>query len=104
MMFQSYILFSLQYCYCCLSLSMWDFKIGTLNLNGARDNVTRAAFLKSVELKRIDLMSIQETHSDLTNESHGNIILSHKNKSSECPYSVSCATLSENVKLMSICF
>ena len=70
------------------SLSMCDFKIGTLNLNGARDDSKRAAFFKLMELKNIDVMLLQETHSSADNESdwrrgcNGEVILSHKSSCS----------------------
>ena len=70
------------------SLYKCDFKIGTLNLNGARDDSKRAAFFKLMELKKIDIMLLQETHSTVDNESewrrgcNGEVILSHKSSCS----------------------
>lgn len=48
---------------------MCEFKIGTLNLNGARDKVKRAAFFKLMDLKKLDIILVQETHSTVDNES-----------------------------------
>lgn len=70
------------------SLSMCDFKIGTLNINGARDDSKRAAFFKLMELKKIDVVLLQETHSTEENENdwkrgyNGEVILSHKSSCS----------------------
>ena len=62
---------------------MGDFKIGSLNLNGARSDVKRASLFKLIELKKLDVIFLQETHSNLENENDwkkewaGEIILSH---------------------------
>lgn len=48
---------------------MCEFKIGTLNLNGARDKVKRDAFFKLMDLKKLDIILVQETHSTVDNES-----------------------------------
>lgn len=67
---------------------MGDLKIGSLNINGARSDVKRASFFKLVELKKLDIVFVQETHSDEENESDwkrewpGEVILSHKNSNS----------------------
>lgn len=59
-------------------------KIGTLNLNGARDVYKRATLFQLIKRNKIDVMMIQETHSDCANEIEwkkeweGEIILSHK--------------------------
>ena len=45
-----------------LLLSMCDFKISTLNVNGAR------ADFKLMDINRIDVMFLQETHSTKDNE------------------------------------
>ena len=65
-------------------LSMCDFNISTLNLNGARADFKRAALFKLMETKKIDIIFVQETHSSLDNESdwkrafNGEVVLSHK--------------------------
>lgn len=63
---------------------MSRIKIGTLNLNGARDVYKRATLFQLIKINKIDVMMIQETHSDCANEIEwkkeweGEIILSHK--------------------------
>ena len=63
---------------------MGDFKIGSLNINGARSDAKRASLFKLIELKKLDIMFIQETHSDAANENDwkkewpGEVILSHR--------------------------
>lgn len=47
---------------------MRDFKIGTINLNGARDSQKRMCLSVFIKQQRIDVTFIQETHSDLKNE------------------------------------
>ena len=42
-------------------LSMCDFNISTLNLNGARSDFKQAALFKLMETKRIDVVFFQET-------------------------------------------
>lgn len=42
---------------------MASIRIGTLNLNGAREHAKRASLFKLIELKHLDVMLIQETHS-----------------------------------------
>ena len=65
-------------------LSMCDFNISTLNLNGARSDFKQAALFKLMETKRIDVMFVQETHSTTDNESDwkrafkGEVVLSHR--------------------------
>ena len=65
-------------------ISMCDFNISTLNLNGARSDLKRAALFKLMETKRIDVMFVQETHSTVDNESDwkrafkGEVVLSHR--------------------------
>lgn len=50
-------------------LSMCDFNISTLNLNGTRSDFKQAALFKLMETKRIDVMFDQETHSTTDNYS-----------------------------------
>jgi len=63
---------------------MTNFKIGSLNINGARDNHKRMMLFESIRQKQIDILFLQETHSDLKNETDwrrewdGQIVLSHK--------------------------
>lgn len=70
------------------SLFMGDFRIGTLNLNGAREDAKRAALFKLMEMKKLDILLVQETHSSSDNESQwrrewpGEVVLSHKSSCS----------------------
>jgi len=63
---------------------MSNFKISSLNVNGARDVSKRAQIYELMKLKNIDVMFLQETHSTKENEVEwmkeweGNIVLSHK--------------------------
>lgn len=67
---------------------MGDFKIGTLNLNGARDSQKRMCLFEFIKQKHIDVTFVQESHSDLKNEVDwkkewdGQIILSHMSSNS----------------------
>lgn len=47
---------------------MSQLKIGTLNLNGARDVRKRMMLYEFINQKSVDVMFIQETHSDKRNE------------------------------------
>lgn len=61
---------------------MCDFKMGILNMNGARADFKRAALFKLVELKRLNIVFLQETHStddiasDWKRSFNGKVILS----------------------------
>ncbi len=63
---------------------MTNFNIGTLNLNGARDDHKRMMLFEFIRQKQIDIVLLQETHSDSKNEIDwrrewdGQIVLSHK--------------------------
>ncbi|KAI4878377.1 hypothetical protein NFI96_005411 [Prochilodus magdalenae] len=46
---------------------MESFKISTLNVNGARDGGKRAKVFELVRQKRLDVVLLQETHSDVNN-------------------------------------
>ena len=67
-----------------LSPSMCDFNIRILNLNGARADFKRAALFKLMEIRKLDVMFLQETHSttdiecDWRRAFNGEVILSHK--------------------------
>jgi hypothetical protein len=47
------------------------FMVSTLNLNGARDVRKRACLFETFNLKKTDIMMLQETHSDVFNETDG---------------------------------
>ncbi len=47
---------------------MSNFKISSLNVNGARDVNKRAQVYELMKLKNIDVMFLQETHSTKENE------------------------------------
>ena len=51
-----------------LFISMCDFKIASLNLNGAGDIKKRMELYELMKLKCIDVMFVQETHSTVSNE------------------------------------
>lgn len=63
---------------------MGDIHIASLNVNGARDCIKRAALYEIMNQKKIDVLLVQETHSDVTNstewskEFKGLSFLSHK--------------------------
>uniref|UniRef100_A0A3Q3B436 Reverse transcriptase domain-containing protein n=1 Tax=Kryptolebias marmoratus TaxID=37003 RepID=A0A3Q3B436_KRYMA len=62
---------------------MDSFKIATLNLNGAREAEKRALIYQTLNRKKIDVIYLQETHSDQLTETdwarewRGEVILSH---------------------------
>lgn len=66
-----------------LTFLMNEFRVGSLNLNGARKAKKRAVLFEMALLKHIDVLFLQETHGDLTNEAdwrrewEGRVILSH---------------------------
>ena len=47
-------------------ITMDVFKVGSLNLNGAGDTRKRAVIFEMNRIKHIDVLLIQETHSDGT--------------------------------------
>lgn len=65
-------------------LKMSEVNIATLNVNGAREMKKRAEIFEVVKQRRIDVVMLQETHSDLKNaadwagEWGGVSVLSHK--------------------------
>ena len=67
---------------------MASFKVSSLNLNGARDVKKRAYLFETLKLKKMNIMMLQETHSDVFNETdwrrefEGQVILSHFNNMS----------------------
>jgi len=67
---------------------MSELKIGSLNLNGARDERKRASFFGLCSLKKLDVIFVQETHSTFDNEVdwkrewQGDVFLSHKTSNS----------------------
>lgn len=69
-------------------LFMAEFKISSLDLNGARDVKKINSFYELVKLKNIDISFIQETHSckeneiDWQREWDGTVIMSHKSSTS----------------------
>lgn len=50
---------------------MCDFNISTLNLNGARTDFKRAALFKLMDIKHIDIILVEESHSCHDNEHYG---------------------------------
>jgi len=67
---------------------MSTLRLGTLNINGARESGKRTMLYELIRQKKYDVMMVQETHSDVKNEREwkmewdGEVILSHKNSSS----------------------
>ena len=47
-----------------LSITMSLFNVSMLNMNGARETSKRSLLYKLVNLKKIDVMFLQEMHSD----------------------------------------
>lgn len=66
------------------SLLMANIRIASLNVNGARDDVKRMQVYEIMKQKQLDVLLLQETHSDDKNvtdwikEWNGHIFLSHK--------------------------
>ena len=54
--------------WCLLFPSMSGIRVGSLNLNGARDIRKRALLFELIKQKGIDIALVQETHSDRANE------------------------------------
>jgi len=52
---------------------MEALRIGSLNINAGRDSVKRAAVYEITEQKKLDIVFLQETHSDLMNEVEWNL-------------------------------
>lgn len=74
------------------SADMSDFRVSTLNINGARDMRKRASLFELIKLKIINVMLVQETHSDTLDETDwrrewdGEVVLSHLSRCfSVCP-------------------
>lgn len=53
-------------------LFMNNFKIGSLNLNGSREMKKRATVYELIRLKCLDVLLVQETHSDVGNTADWN--------------------------------
>lgn len=59
-------------------------RVGSLNINGGRDGCKRALVFETIEQKKLNVIFLQETHSDIANELEwglwwkGQYILSHK--------------------------
>ena len=47
---------------------MSHFKLSTLNVSGARDLKKRACIFETFKLKKMNVMMLQESHSDVFNE------------------------------------
>lgn len=64
-------------------LIMDVLRVGSLNVNGIRDKNKWLLLKESIELKEMNVMFLQETHSDINNEvdwglwSDGQFVLSH---------------------------
>ncbi len=79
-----YILFIVSVFAVCFFFVTANINIGTININGARSDAKRASLFKMCELKKLDVLFVQETHSDSKNEGDwrrewpGQVFLSHK--------------------------
>ncbi|KAI3359013.1 hypothetical protein L3Q82_015397 [Scortum barcoo] len=62
-----YILSFVTVCAVCI-FAMVNINIGSININGARSDAKRASLFKLCELKKLDVLFVQETHSDSSNE------------------------------------
>lgn len=66
-----------------LSLAMDSLRVGTLNVNGARKEKKRALVFDTARRKNVDVLFLQETHSDESKEAdwikewEGQVVLSH---------------------------
>lgn len=66
-----------------LNTCMDNLRVGSINVNGGRDRHKRDLLLESIQLKRLNVVLLQETHSDVDNEADwkmcwkGQQILSH---------------------------
>lgn len=63
---------------------MCNLKLGTLNINGARNDVKRASVFSLINIKRLNVTFIRETHSTVDNEGDwsGQVYFSHKSNNS----------------------
>lgn len=43
-------------------------RVGSLNINGGRDGCKRALVLETIEQKKLNVIFLQETHSDYAND------------------------------------
>ncbi len=73
----------------CTSLvNMCEVKLGFLNINGAREEVKRAALFNLLKVRQLNVVFLQETHSTVDNEVDwkkewdGEVCLSHKSNNS----------------------
>ena len=71
-LFISLIVFSV---YLNFSIIMDVFKVGSLNVNGARELRKRRLVFEMAKMKHIDVLFLQETHSDVENEADWSDIL-----------------------------
>jgi len=61
--------FILTWCVVPFLLSLCDFNLGSLDVNGARADFKRATLFKLMEIKKTKIMFVQETLSTADNES-----------------------------------
>lgn len=73
---------------CIYSFEMCEVKLGSLNINGAREVVKRAALFNLSKVRKLNVVFLQETHSTVDNEADwkkewdGEVCLSHKSNNS----------------------
>lgn len=69
---------------CSLSFIKCDIKLGSLNINGAREEAKRAALFSLFTVRNLDVVFLQQTHSTAESEPawrtwwDGEDVLSHK--------------------------
>jgi hypothetical protein len=47
-----------------ISFDMDCFRVGSVNVNGAREGKKRASIFETAKIKKVDVLFLQETHSD----------------------------------------
>jgi len=71
-----------------LTFDMCDIKLGSLNINGAREDAKRVSLFSLFKVKKLSIIFLQETHSTVENETEwkkewdGEVFLSHKSSNS----------------------
>lgn len=65
----SLLLFHLSvYCTVLFFFPMHKVRVGSLNINGGRDREKRAVISELITREHLDIVFLQETHSDIQNE------------------------------------
>lgn len=56
-------------------IAMTSFNMGSFNINGCQGTEKRAALFDYLQLKKIDIVLLQETHSNVQNQMHGSWVI-----------------------------